>query len=53
MVTKNNTSLAEVTRQSQSWGFYVRPVQQPGSYLDRPSALPLMGLKPTEVIAHD
>ena len=29
------------------------PVQQPGSYWDSSSALPLVGLKPTEVTAYD
>ena len=38
--------------QSQSWGF-LRPVQQPGSYWDRSSELPLVGLEPTEVTAYD
>ena len=31
----------------------LRPVQQPGSYWDRSSELPLVGLEPTEVTAHD
>ena len=31
----------------------LRPVQQPGSYWDRSSELPLVGLKPTEVTAYD
>ena len=31
----------------------LRPVQQPGSYWDRSSALPLVGLEPTEVTAYD
>ena len=31
----------------------LRPVQQPGSYLDRSSELPLVGLEPTEVTAYD
>ena len=31
----------------------LRPVQQPGSYWDRSSDLPLVGLEPTEVTAHD
>ena len=34
--------------QSQSWG--LRPVQQSGSYWDRSSVLPLVELKPTEVM---
>ena len=29
----------------------LRPVQQPGSYWDRSSELPLVGLEPTEVTA--
>ena len=29
------------------------PLQQPGSYWDRSSALPLVGLNPTEVTAYD
>ena len=29
------------------------PVQQPGSYWDRSSELPLVGLEPTEVTAYD
>ena len=29
------------------------PVQQPGSYWDRSSVLPLVGLEPTEVTAYD
>ena len=36
----------------QSWGV-LRPVQQPGSYWDRSSELPLVGLEPTEVTAYD
>ena len=31
----------------------LRPVQQPGSYWDRFSELPLVGLEPTEVTAYD
>ena len=31
----------------------LRPVQQPGSYWDRSSELPLVGLEPTEVTAYD
>ena len=31
----------------------LRPVQQPGSYWDRSSELPLVGLEPTEVAAYD
>ena len=31
----------------------LRPVQQPGSYWDRSSELPLVGLEPTEVTACD
>ena len=31
----------------------LRPVQQPGSYGDRSSELPLVGLEPTEVTAYD
>ena len=31
----------------------LRPVQQPGSYWDRSSALPLVGLEPPEVTAYD
>ena len=31
----------------------LRPVQQPGSYWDRSSELPLLGLEPTEVTAYD
>ena len=31
----------------------LRPVQQPGSYWDRSSALPLVGLEPTEMTAYD
>ena len=31
----------------------LRPVQQPGSYWDRSSALSLVGLEPTEVTAYD
>ena len=31
----------------------LRPVQQPGSYWDRSSALPLVGLEPTEGAAYD
>ena len=30
----------------------LRPVQQPGSYWDRSSELPLVGLEPTEVTAY-
>ena len=32
---------------------FLRPVQQPGSYWDRSSQLPLVGLEPTEVTAYD
>ena len=32
---------------------FLRPVQQPGSYWDRSSELPLVGLEPTEVTAYD
>ena len=42
--------------QGQSSKFKVgvlRPVQQPGSYWDRSSELPLVGLEPTEVTAYD
>ena len=31
----------------------LRPVQQPGSYWDRSTELPLVGLEPTEVTAYD
>ena len=31
----------------------LRPVQQPGSYWDRSSELPLVGLETTEVTAYD
>ena len=31
----------------------LRPIQQPGSYWDRSSELPLVGLEPTEVTAYD
>ena len=31
----------------------LRPVQQLGSYWDRSSELPLVGLEPTEVTAYD
>ena len=31
----------------------LRPVKQPGSYWDRSSALPLVGLEPTEVSVYD
>ena len=31
----------------------LRPVQQPGSYWDRSSVLPLVGLEPTEATAYD
>ena len=31
----------------------LRPVQQPGSYWDTSSVLPLVGLEPTEVTACD
>ena len=31
----------------------LHPVQQPGSYWDRSSELPLVGLEPTEVTAYD
>ena len=31
----------------------LRPVQQPGSYWDRSSEVPLVGLEPTEVTAYD
>ena len=31
----------------------LRPVQQPGSYWNRSSELPLVGLEPTEVTAYD
>ena len=31
----------------------LRPSQQPGSYWDRSSELPLVGLEPTEVTAYD
>ena len=31
----------------------LRPFQQPGSYWDRSSELPLVGLEPTEVTAYD
>ena len=31
----------------------LRPVQQTGSYWDRSSELPLVGLEPTEVTAYD
>ena len=31
----------------------LRPFQQPGSYWDKSSALPLVGLEPTEVRACD
>ena len=31
----------------------LRPVQQPGSYWDRSSEFPLVGLEPTEVTAYD
>ena len=31
----------------------LRPVQQPGSYWDRSSALPPVGLEPTDVTACD
>ena len=31
----------------------LRPVQQPGSYWDRSSELPLVGLEPKEVTAYD
>ena len=31
----------------------LRPVQQPGSYWDRSSELPLVGVEPTEVTAYD
>ena len=31
----------------------LRPVQQPGSYWDRSSELPLVGLEPTVVTAYD
>ena len=34
-------------------GGFLRPVQQPGSYWDRSSELPLVGLEPTEVTAYD
>ena len=46
---------AEITG-SYSSKFEVRvllPVQQPGSYWDRSSELPLVGLEPTEVTAYD
>ena len=32
---------------------FLHPVQQPGSYWDRSSELPLVGLEPTEVTAYD
>ena len=31
----------------------LHPIQQPGSYWDRSSELPLVGLEPTEVTAYD
>ena len=31
----------------------LRPVQQPGSYMDKSSALPLVGLEPQEMAAYD
>ena len=31
----------------------LRPIQQPGSYWDRSSELPLVGLEPTEVTVYD
>ena len=45
-------SLDCMSIKGQSWGFYV-PFKQPGSYWDRSSELPLVGLEPTEVTAYD
>ena len=49
---KDTTAIEESVTKLVKVGV-LRPVQQPGSYWDRSSELPLVGLEPTEVTAYD
>ena len=50
---KNLGVILDVDNSMQSQNWVLHPVQQTGSCWDSSSALPLVGLKPTEVTAYD